>query len=152
MGEAAAAVMVSRENYRYLTSVTCKDLDFHEGIRLSSGRSRSFAKRYLEMLVEAVEAAMNQVGLTARDVDWAMPHLANAMLWDRFCRASGVPNDRVVLDLLASEGHTYGTDALKPLRTADDSGCLKEGDRCVVIAIGQGYYIQVDVVEVVAGA
>jgi 3-oxoacyl-[acyl-carrier-protein] synthase-3 len=151
MGDSAVALTLSRENYRYryLGSAVRKDLRFHKGVRMTMEESREFARQCVDLVVGAMEAAMTKAGLTLQDVDWVMPHLANAMLWSSFARRSGIPHQRIVLDLISSDGHTYGTDALKSLRSADDSGRLKAGDRCALVSIGQGFYIHVAVVEVV---
>lgn len=151
MGDSAVAVILSRENYRYryLSSAVRKDLRFHKGVRMTTEQSREFARQCVTLIIGALEAATERAGLTLRDVDWVMPHLANAMMWSSFSRASGIPHQRIVLDLLSSDGHTYGTDALKSLKAADDTGRLQEGDRCALVSIGQGFYIQATIVEMV---
>ncbi|WP_405594728.1 3-oxoacyl-[acyl-carrier-protein] synthase III C-terminal domain-containing protein [Streptomyces sp. NBC_01092] len=154
MGDSAGAMMVRRSGfrYRYLGGAARKDLRFHKGMRMTLDECRTFARVCTGLVVTAVEDATRQAGLSLGDLDWVMPHLANAMFWSSFCQASGIPHERVVLDLLPTDGHTFGLDALKSLNHADEAGRLSEGDRCALISVGQGSYIQVIVVEVVSEA
>ena len=98
----------------------------------------------MHVLRRSVEAA----GLTVDRVDWVMPHLTSRMFWGKVSRSSGIPKDRICLDMIPELGHNYGADALLALEHAERSGRLRPGDRCVLFAIGQGAYFQSMVVEV----
>ena len=78
-----------------------------------------------------------------------MLHFSNQMFARAFSSYSGIPKERICMDLLAERGHNFGADALMALEHADRSGRLRPGDRCGLVAIGLGAYFQAIVVEVV---
>ncbi|MFD4635861.1 3-oxoacyl-[acyl-carrier-protein] synthase III C-terminal domain-containing protein [Lentzea sp. NPDC058436] len=87
--------------------------------------------------------------IAVANVDWVMPHLVNALAWKLFSEQSGIPHERFHLDLLAPQGHVFGLDALTSLEHADRLGKLRPGDRCALLAVGQGAYVHALLVEVV---
>ncbi len=95
-------------------------------------------------MVRAARAA----GLGTESLDWVMPHLSNRMFWRTFSAQSGIPWDRICLDLMPEQGHNFGGDALMALGHEDRAGRLRPGDRCALVAIGQGAYFQSMIVEV----
>jgi 3-oxoacyl-[acyl-carrier-protein] synthase-3 len=101
-------------------------------------------------VVAAVDAALMRTGLTRSDVDWIMPNMVNALMWRNISRELQVSMDKIYLELLADQGHMFGIDALLALEHADRSGRLAAGQRCVLVALGQGAYYQATVVEVMA--
>jgi 3-oxoacyl-[acyl-carrier-protein] synthase III len=151
-GDAAAAFVMRRDEgrYRYLGSARSRDTRFHRSTRMTDGEARLFGTSIVKGVAAAVDAALDRVGLTRDRVDWIMPHMANAMMWRSICRALRIGMDKVYLELFPEQGHTYGIDALLALQHADRSGQLAPGQRCVLVAVGQGAYFHVTVVEVMA--
>jgi 3-oxoacyl-[acyl-carrier-protein] synthase-3 len=153
-GDAAAAVVVhssrGREpsRYRYLSSGALRDQRFHRHLRMTQQELTLYTKACLRHVATVLHQATDRAGLRVPDLDWIMPDLTNATFWRSFCRAAGVERDRVCLDLLPERGHNFGIDALSALRHADLTGRLRHGDRCALIALGAGAYVQVVVVEV----
>jgi 3-oxoacyl-[acyl-carrier-protein] synthase-3 len=72
------------------------------------------------------------------------------MFWRTFSIQSGIPRDKICLDLMPETGHSFGADALMAMEHADRIGRLQPGDRCALIAIGQGAYFQAMIIEVLA--
>ena len=153
-GDCAAGVVVhglqssSRPRYRYLGAAGGRDARFHRNIRMTSEENALFAKVCSAQVVETVERAAASAGMTLDQLDWVLPHLNNKMFWRTFSIQSGIPRDRICLDLMPETGHSFGADALMAMEHADRMGRLKPGDRCALIAIGQGAYFQSTIIEV----
>lgn len=153
-GDAAAAVVVyslggeESPRYRYLSGGALRDHRFHRNLRMTQEELALYPKACLGHVATVLREATHRAGLRVTDLNWIMPDLTSAAFWRNFCRAAGVERDRVCLDLLPVRGHNYGIDALSALRHADLTGRLRHGDRCALIALGAGAYVQVVVVEV----
>ena len=87
-----------------------------------------------DVLTEVLEAA----GLTTADVDWVVPHQANARIIDATVRKLGLPAERVVLTV---DQHANTSAASVPLAldTAVKDGRIKQGDLVVLEAMGGGF-------------
>jgi 3-oxoacyl-[acyl-carrier-protein] synthase-3 len=150
-GDSVVAVVAhhaasARGRYRYLGAAAGRDVRFHRNMRMSREEQRLFARTCCTEAVRTVRRAAATAGLD--QVDWVMPHMSNRMFWRTFSAESGIPKDRICLDLLSERGHNFGTDALMALEHADRTGLLRPGDRCALLAIGQGAYFQSTVIEV----
>jgi len=87
-----------------------------------------------DVLNEVLEAA----GLTAADVDWVVPHQANARILDATARKLGLPPEKVVVTV---DHHANTSAASVPLAfdTAVKDGRIKRGDIVVLEAMGGGF-------------
>ena len=87
-----------------------------------------------EVLGEVLEAS----GLTTDDVDWVVPHQANARIIDATARKLGLSPDRVVLTV---DRHANTSAASVPLAldVAVKDGRIKRGDVVVLEAMGGGF-------------
>ena len=87
-----------------------------------------------DVLNEVLEAA----GLTAADVDWVVPHQANARILDATARKLGLPPEKVVVTV---DHHANTSAASVPLAfdTAVKDGRIKRGDVVVLEAMGGGF-------------
>ena len=86
-----------------------------------------------EVLTEVLEAA----GLNAADVDWVVPHQANARILDATARKLGLPPEKVVVTV---DKHANTSAASIPLAldTAVGDGRIKRGDLLLLEGIGGG--------------
>jgi len=86
------------------------------------------------VLNEVLEAA----GLTSADVDWVVPHQANARILDATARKLGLPPEKVVVTV---DQHANTSAASVPLAfdTAIRDGRIKRGDMVVLEAMGGGF-------------
>ena len=86
------------------------------------------------VLNEVLEAA----SLTADDVDWVVPHQANARILDATARKLGLPAEKVVVTV---DEHANTSAASVPLAfdTAVKDGRIKRGDIVVLEAMGGGF-------------
>jgi len=86
------------------------------------------------VLTEVLEAA----GLNAADVDWVVPHQANARILDATARKLGLPAEKLVVTV---DQHANTSAASVPLAfdTAVKDGRIKRGDLVVLEAMGGGF-------------
>jgi 3-oxoacyl-[acyl-carrier-protein] synthase-3 len=87
-----------------------------------------------DVLNEVLEAA----GLTAADVDWVVPHQANARILDATARKLGLPGEKIVVTV---DEHANTSAASVPLAldTAVKDGRIQRGDVIVLEAMGGGF-------------
>jgi 3-oxoacyl-[acyl-carrier-protein] synthase-3 len=87
-----------------------------------------------EVLNEVLEAA----GLTSAEVDWVVPHQANARILDATARKLGLPAEKVIVTV---DEHANTSAASVPLAldTAVRDGRIKRGDIVVLEAMGGGF-------------
>jgi 3-oxoacyl-[acyl-carrier-protein] synthase-3 len=87
-----------------------------------------------DVLNEVLEAA----GLDASDVDWVVPHQANARILDATAKKLGLPAEKVVVTV---DQHANTSAASVPLAldTAIRDGRIKRGDLVVLEAMGGGF-------------
>jgi 3-oxoacyl-[acyl-carrier-protein] synthase-3 len=151
-GDSAAAFVMRRGEgrYRYLGSAGLRDTRFYRNMRMADDEEHQFGASLTASVAAVVDSVLSDAGMTREQVDWIMPHGAGALLWRSICRQLHLGIDKVYLDLLPGQGHTFGTDAVLALRHADLSGRLLAGQRCLLVAIGQGAYYRATLVEVVA--
>jgi 3-oxoacyl-[acyl-carrier-protein] synthase III len=88
-------------------------------------------------LAEVVDEALRQNGLTARDVDWLVPHQANRRIIDAMGRKLGLAADKVVTTI---DRHANTSAASVPLALADAvaTGRVKQGQLLLLEAMGGG--------------
>ena len=86
------------------------------------------------VLNEVLEAA----GLSAADVDWVVPHQANARILDATARKLGLPPEKIIVTV---DEHANTSAASVPLAfdTAVKDGRIKRGDLIVLEAMGGGF-------------
>ena len=86
------------------------------------------------VLTEVLDAA----GLAADDVDWVVPHQANARILDATAKKLGLPPEKVVVTV---DRHANTSAASVPLAfdTAVRDGRIKRGDIVVLEAMGGGF-------------
>jgi 3-oxoacyl-[acyl-carrier-protein] synthase-3 len=88
-------------------------------------------------LAEAVDEALAANKLTARDVDWLVPHQANRRIIDSMGRKLSLPPEKVVVTI---ERHANTSAASIPLALAEaaDDGRIKPGQLVLMEAMGGG--------------
>jgi 3-oxoacyl-[acyl-carrier-protein] synthase-3 len=86
------------------------------------------------VLGEVLEAA----GLTAADVDWVVPHQANARILDATAKKLGLPAEKVVVTV-HEHANTSAASVPLALDTAVRDGRIQRGDIVVLEAMGGGF-------------
>jgi 3-oxoacyl-[acyl-carrier-protein] synthase-3 len=86
------------------------------------------------VLNEVLEAA----GLTAAEVDWVVPHQANARILDATAKKLGLPAEKVVVTV-GEHANTSAASVPLAFDTAVKDGRIKRGDVVVLEAMGGGF-------------
>lgn len=79
---------------------------------------------------------MQRNNLTADDVKWLVPHQANLRIIDATQRRTGLPAEKVMINIQKYGNTTAGT---IPLCLYDWEGQLKRGDNLILAAFGGGF-------------
>lgn len=87
-----------------------------------------------DVLTEVLEAA----GLTAADVDWVVPHQANARILDATAKKLGLPSEKVVVTV-GEHANTSAASVPLAFDTAIKDGRIARGDVVVLEAMGGGF-------------
>jgi len=106
------------------------------------GKLRMKGREVFRHAVVNLAGVLNEVladaGLTAADVDWVVPHQANARILDATAKKLGLPSEKVVVTV---DRHANTSAASVPLAfdTAVKDGRIKRGDLVVLEAMGGGF-------------
>jgi 3-oxoacyl-[acyl-carrier-protein] synthase III len=106
------------------------------------GKLRMKGREVFRHAVVNLAGVLNEVladaGLTAEDVDWVVPHQANARILDATARKLGLPSEKVVVTV---DRHANTSAASVPLAfdAAVSDGRIKRGDLVVLEAMGGGF-------------
>ena len=89
-------------------------------------------------LADVLNEVLADAGLQASDVDWVVPHQANARILDATARKLGLPAEKVVVTV---DRHANTSAASVPLAfdAAVRDGRIKRGDLVVLEAMGGGF-------------
>ncbi len=89
-------------------------------------------------LASVMTEALDAAGLTAADVDWVVPHQANARILDATARKLGLAPEKVIVTV---DRHANTSAASVPLAldVAVRDGRIKPGDLLVLEAMGGGF-------------
>jgi len=89
-------------------------------------------------LADVLNEVLEDAGLSAADVDWVVPHQANARILDATAKKLGLPAEKVVVTV---DEHANTSAASVPLAfdTAVKDGRIKRGDVVVLEAMGGGF-------------
>lgn len=89
-------------------------------------------------LAQVMREVLEDVGVTPDQVDWVIPHQANARILDATARKLGLDPARVVVTV---DRHANTSAASVPLAldTAVRDGRVKQGDLVVLEAMGGGF-------------
>ena len=96
---------------------------------------RAVFKWASRMIVESTERLLARAGLTPDDVDLFVPHQANLRIIEHALERTGIPPDRVVVNI-DRFGNTSAASVPLALGEAFEQGRVRDGD--VVLAIGFG--------------
>ena len=106
------------------------------------GKLRMKGREVFRHAVVNLAAVLNEVlgaaGHSAEEVDWVVPHQANARILDATARKLGLPPERIVVTV---DKHANTSAASVPLAfdTAVRDGRIKRGDLLVLEAMGGGF-------------
>lgn len=101
-------------------------------------KGREVFRHAVTNLASVLDEAMAAAGLSADDIDWMVPHQANARILDATARKLGLPAEKVVVTV---DQHANTSAASVPLAldVAVRDGRIKAGDIVVLEAMGGGF-------------
>jgi 3-oxoacyl-[acyl-carrier-protein] synthase-3 len=101
-------------------------------------KGREVFRHAVVNLADVLGEVLEEAGLVPADVDWVVPHQANARIIDATARKLGLDPARVVLTV---DRHANTSAASVPLAldVAVKDGRIKKGDTVVLEAMGGGF-------------
>lgn len=101
-------------------------------------KGREVFRHAVVNLASVLEEVLEAAGHVAGDVDWVVPHQANARILDATARKLGLPEEKVVITV---DRHANTSAASVPLAfdTAIRDGRIKPGDLVMFEAMGGGF-------------
>ena len=101
-------------------------------------KGREVFRHAVVNLAEVLTEVLTETGLTADDLDWVVPHQANARILDATARKLGLSPDKVVVTV---DRHANTSAASVPLAldVAVRDGRIKSGDLVMFEAMGGGF-------------
>lgn len=94
-------------------------------------------KRAVRAVVESVKHALERADLTVADVDWFVPHQANARIIEAAAQRLGIPPERTVVNI-ARYGNTSAASIPLAMGEAADEGKFNDGDVVLLSGFGAG--------------
>ena len=101
-------------------------------------KGREVFRHAVVNLADVLNEVLAAAGLTTAEVDWVVPHQANARILDATARKLGLPPEKIVVTV---DEHANTSAASVPLAfdTAVKDGRIKRGDVVVLEAMGGGF-------------
>ena len=101
-------------------------------------KGREVFRHAVKNLADVLNEVLAAAGLTTADIDWVVPHQANARILDATAKKLGLPPEKVVVTV---DRHANTSAASVPLAldTAVRDGRIKRGDLIVLEAMGGGF-------------
>ncbi len=101
-------------------------------------KGREVFRHAVTNLASVMGEALDIAKLTSADVDWVVPHQANARILDATARKLGLAPEKVVVTV-ADHANTSAASVPLALDTAVRDGRIKSGDIVVLEAMGGGF-------------
>jgi len=95
-------------------------------------------KHAVGMVTDAIKACFEDAGVTAKDIDWFVPHQANRRIIDASADRLGIARDKVVVTV-DQHGNTSAASIPLALDVAVADGRIKPGDLVMIQAMGGGF-------------
>lgn len=101
-------------------------------------KGREVFRHAVVNLADVLDEVLTATDLKAEEVDWVVPHQANARILDATAKKLGLPSEKVVVTV---DRHANTSAASVPLAldTAVKDGRIKRGDIVVLEAMGGGF-------------
>ncbi|KAA6205855.1 MAG: ketoacyl-ACP synthase III [Candidatus Tokpelaia sp.] len=101
-------------------------------------QGREVFKYAVGMITDVVDNCFAQTGLSARDLNWFVPHQANKRIIDAAAHKLGIAPEKVVITV-GEHGNTSAASVPLALAAASRDGRLKKGDLIMLEAMGGGF-------------
>jgi 3-oxoacyl-[acyl-carrier-protein] synthase-3 len=99
---------------------------------------RAVFKHAVAMITDVITDSFKATGLTAKDIDWFVPHQANKRIIDDSAHKLGIAPEKVVITV-DRHGNTSAASIPLALDVAVKDGRIKRGDLVLLEAMGGGF-------------
>lgn len=101
-------------------------------------KGREVFRHAVTNLADVLNEVVAETGIAVSDIDWVVPHQANARILDATARKLGLPREKVVVTV---DQHANTSAASVPLAldVAVKDGRIKQGDLVMLEAMGGGF-------------
>ncbi|MGB3469928.1 MAG: beta-ketoacyl-ACP synthase III [Erythrobacter sp.] len=101
-------------------------------------KGREVFRHAVVNLSSVLREVIEDAGISIEDIDWVVPHQANARILDATARKLGISSDKVIVTV---DRHANTSAASVPLAldTARKDGRIKSGDMVMLEAMGGGF-------------
>ncbi len=147
---AGAIVLEAREGERGILSSSLHADGRHNGLLYTDGgvsttqtagkvrmKGSEVFRHAVTNLASVLREAVELAGVEMSEIDWVVPHQANARILDATARKLGLPAERVVMTV-ADHANTSAASVPLALDVAVRDGRIKQGDLAVFEAMGAG--------------
>ncbi|MCS6911654.1 MAG: beta-ketoacyl-ACP synthase III [Myxococcales bacterium] len=109
-----------------------------DGLHFPQMNGRLVFRWATEKMPEAAQQVLDEMGMTANDVRWFVPHQANLRINELVARKLGIPDERCWNNI---ERYGNTTAATIPIGLSElaESGKLQRGDLLLLAAFGSGF-------------
>ncbi len=118
--------------------------------RLVRQEGASIYRWVMENIPAAIQSVLDRGGLTLRDIDWFVPHSANARMIEALAHRLPFPIERTLLSI-EEYGNTSGASIPLALTPAVRDGRVRPGDKLLLMGFGGGLVLAGNVVTWTAG-
>ncbi|WP_395333564.1 beta-ketoacyl-ACP synthase III [Novosphingobium sp. BL-8H] len=101
-------------------------------------KGREVFRHAVVNLAEVLEEVLAETGHSAQDIDWLVPHQANARILDATAKKLNMPAEKVV-KTVGQHANTSAASVPLALDQAVRDGRIKQGDLVVLEAMGGGF-------------
>ena len=101
-------------------------------------KGREVFRHAVVNLADVLTEVLEDAGLTAADVDWVVPHQANARILDATAKKLGLPSEKVVVTV-GEHANTSAASVPLAFDAAVKDGRIARGDVVVLEAMGGGF-------------
>jgi 3-oxoacyl-[acyl-carrier-protein] synthase III len=108
-----------------------------EGLQFLQMQGPEVFRRAVRVVVESASATLTRAGVASSEVDWFVPHQANARIIDAAANRLGIPPERTIVNI-ARYGNTSAASIPLALAEAADDGRLEDGQLVLLSGFGAG--------------
>ncbi|MEE4451105.1 beta-ketoacyl-ACP synthase III [Novosphingobium resinovorum] len=101
-------------------------------------KGREVFRHAVVNLAEVLREVVEEAGISTQDIDWLVPHQANARILDATARKLNLPPEKVVMTV-GQHANTSAASVPLALDQAVRDGRIKQGDLVMLEAMGGGF-------------
>jgi 3-oxoacyl-[acyl-carrier-protein] synthase-3 len=108
-----------------------------EGLQYIKMQGQEVFRRAIRTVVESAGIALERAGVAAADIDWFIPHQANARIIEAASSRLGMSRDKTIVNI-DRYGNTSAASIPLAMAEAADAGRLRVGDLILMSGFGAG--------------